>query len=142
MLKKIFLTLSTLSFLFCFGTLTLASNIGAEVKDSANKTGNTINNALNGTKDAATNAGNTINNGLNHAGQAIQNTVNIPRAATVDRTNTGSNYVATRTAANQPLNTMATAWSWTIVGITTVAIGGLIWYYMSDTNRRKLKDER
>ena len=45
--------------------------------------------------------------------------------------NQGTNYTATRTAADEGtlLGMNATAWTWLIIGMVGIAIIALVWYY-------------
>ena len=113
------------------------------IKDGANnvkdKTQDAMNNAKNGTekagndvKNAAENAGNNVKDGMQNMGNDMNNGMN----------NQGTNdYTATRTATEQNTgnNTQnwmnRDIWTWIIVGIISIVIVALIWYYASRNNR-------
>lgn len=162
-MKKTFLILSTLSFLFCFSTLCLASTASNVVTDSMNKTRSTINGAVEGVKNTAGHAANAVTNATNINDGNTGNARNAGNtgvtagtgAGTSTGTGTGATrrsidagaartdttgYTAARTAATNAVNSTRTMWSWVIIGITTLAIAGFIWYYVSDANKARLRD--
>ena len=145
MLKKAFLILATLSFIFCFSTLSLAAHVPNSTRDTMRNAGNTVGGAIDGIKNATGNVGNSISNTMHHDASLHGTTGTDTRNAgthTGTHTGTTTGYNATRTAAPDHMNRTTTTWSWIIVGATVLIIGGLIWYYVSDANRSKLRDER
>ena len=86
----------------------MASDAGNMITRGIDSTKNTMSDMSNGLKNAENNmiAGMTSNNGTN-------------------------NYTATRTNAdtNTWLGMNATAWTWLIMGIVTIAIVSLVWFY-------------
>ena len=148
MLKKAFLILATLSFVFCFSTLCLAAHVPNTITDSMHKTGNTINGAVDGVRNAAGHTTNAVNNGLTHNTPAGTTTHNITGVGAPTGTGTAAHragtggYTAARTATPNTFNRTTTMWSWIIVGATVLIIGGLIWYYVSDANKTRLRTER
>ena len=112
-----------------------ADGAGNAVKDAANGTAGAINNGVDGLKNMA---GDTVNNakdGLNNAGNDIKNGAdNIGDSMRNADNNT---YEATRTATENPNNNdnqgfmNRDMWTWIIVGIITIVIIALIWYYAS-----------
>ena len=93
------------------------------VKDISNASKNAtgaMENAANNTTNAMTNNGNNNNTHKDTNNNTMRTT-----------TNNNGNYTATRTATNQAtfMGMNATAWTWLILGIATIAIVALVWYY-------------
>lgn len=131
MYKKLLTSIAILiigifSFTVCF------ANNGLE--DVANDVRNVVGGAENAVEDAAKDISNTskditggIENGANNMANDIMNNNN-------DNTKTSmknNNYTATRTSTtgNTLMGMNATAWTWLIIGIATIAIVALVWYY-------------
>lgn len=108
-----------------------ANGVGGALKDGAQNVGN-------GMSNAAENIGNSVNNSANNAGDQIKDSAdktgntmrnmgdgafNATRTATEDNTNNGSQGWMNRDM-----------WTWIIVGIITIAIIALIWFYASRNN--------
>ena len=151
MIKKSILIISIFCIMLMFGTATLAANTHTN-----NAITNTMHNAGNAVTNGAHTMGNTINNGVHNAGNALSgaigNTTNAGTRTTTGnagvRTTTGAypgtanSYTATRTGVFTP-GTTANIWTWAIVGITAVIIGGLVWYYVATNNSdNKISRER
>ena len=140
-MKKVCITLLTLSFVFCFGTITLATNnFVNEVKGTMNRTGEAIGNTVEG-------AASTAHDSVNKAEKNIEGTINNTKNAVTSTFDNSRNagYTATRTATTPDTTdntTMTMTWSWIIIGITILTIGGLVWYYTSDSNKSKIRNER
>lgn len=108
-----------------------------KTKDAANNVKDSGNNAVEGMQDAgnamvdgAENVGNDISNGMQNVEDNMENGE--------DRVNRNDDYTATRTATqggnNNGNGVMDNAWTWIIIAIITVAIIGVIWYYVSRNN--------
>ena len=97
---------------------------GNELRNSAQKTGNTVENAGNNMKNAMSD---NTNNQDNQNNPPDENT----------------NYTATRTSGEETFMGMTSnTWSWLILGIAAVAIIDLVWYYsMQLNNNKNHKDE-
>ena len=108
-------------------------------QDGANMIKDGAQNVGNGMSNATQDMGNSVNNGINNAGNEIKNSAdktgntmrnmgdgafNATRTATEDNTNNGSQGWMNRDM-----------WTWIIVGIITIAIIALIWFYASKNNR-------
>ena len=111
------------------------NSAGVAIKNGANDVKNVTEDAMNGAKNGAENVGNDVKNGMQNMGNDANNAMN-------NMNNQNNNdYTATRTAAEQ--NTGNTTqnwmnrdiWTWIIVGIITIIIVALIWYYASRNNR-------
>ena len=116
-----------------------ANGVGGAVKNGANMIKDGAQNVGNGMSNATQDMGNSVNNGVNNAGDEIKNSAdktgntmrnmgdgafNATRTATEDNTNNGSQGWMNRDM-----------WTWIIVGIITIAIIALIWFYASKNNR-------
>ena len=138
MYKKLAIVLSILivaifSFTVCFANDMVndavegARNVvgGAEnaVENAAKDVTNATKNATNSVENKMENATNTMNTNGEH---------NTTRNTTNDRvTSNASTYNATRTSAEGStlMGMNATMWTWLIIGIATIAIVALVWYY-------------
>ena len=135
MKKSIFIALFViLSLLFScsYVMATNDNNLAEGVK-------NTVNNAENMAENAGNSAAGAIKNGANDVKNGVQNMGNDAKNAMNNMDNNG--YTATRTATEQnAVNSTQNwmnrdIWTWIIVGIITIVIVALIWYYASRNNR-------
>ncbi len=142
MTKKIFVIIAVLFVTLFLGSSVFATNaiengardVGTEVKDSWDKMSGTVENAGNNIKGAM----NTMGNNIKGATESVGNTLK----TTMDGNNHSNNYQATRTssmAGNNLFRMNSTAWTWLILAVLAVAIGGLVWYYgtQNANNSRK-----
>lgn len=132
MTKKIFSFIIALSLMFSTSFVFAES----ELKDSADKTGNTMQDVVNGAgtvlkdagegiKDGARNIGEDIKDGARNVGEAVNN-----GAHDMTRTDNNDGYTATRTNNDGTIMGMSgTAWTWLVLAIAALAIVGLVWYY-------------
>lgn len=132
MTKKVFSFIIALSLMFSTSFVFAES----ELKDSADKAGNTMQNVVNGAgtvlkdagegiKDGARNIGEDIKDGARDVGGAINN-----GARDMTRTDNNDGYTATRTSDNGTIMGMSgTTWTWLVLGIAALAIVALVWYY-------------
>lgn len=146
MTKKIITILVACFALFLFSNIAFAENAGEEIKDSWDKTTQSMQNA------GAT-VGNTMKNAGDNIGDAMKNTGDKMGATLTDtdtndrmRTNNDDNpasYTATRTSTDFLGIRNNTMWTtWLILAILTVAIVGLVWYYgMQNTNNSRSRNE-
>ena len=136
--KKFLVGLLALAFICC-SSVCFATNAGAEVQNSAQKSGTTLENMGNGVKNVVQDIGNGIQGAADNVGNGIKNVLdgnhNNTNAGVATRTGTDG-YNATRTNANAGGMTN-TAWVWLILGIVGVVIVALTWYYVSQDNSRK-----
>ena len=144
MTKKIITILVACFAIFLFSNIVFAENAGEEMKDSWDKTTQSMQNA------GAT-VGNTMQSAGNNIGDAMKSAGDKMGTALTDtnddmRTNNDDNpasYTATRTSTDflgMGNNTMWT--TWLILAILTVAIVGLVWYYgMQNTKGSKSRNE-
>lgn len=154
MFKKVSLCIAIIAAMLLFTSFSFATNLGNEVQNSMEKTGNTVGNMVEG----ATNAGKEV---VNNVGNAVSGTMNNIRdgfntvtddmnnnSATDDindstannQNDTNNNYIATRTATFGAGTNNSTMWIWVVLGVVALLIIGLSWYYMSD-NRNSHNDE-
>ena len=113
------------------------NNAGGAIKNGANAVKDTTENAANDVKNTAENMGDDVKESGENMGNNIQNTMN----DNTDENNQGNDsYTATRTAAENSANTSNSGWmnrdmwTWIVVGIITIVIIALIWYYVSRNN--------
>ena len=130
---------------FCFA----AENNENPMHDAANSVRNVVGGAENaienGAKDisnATKDATNSMEHAGNNLGQDAKNTMNTVTDNNT-RTSNGNNYTATRTSTNGETTLFgmnSTAWIWLVLGIATIAIVALVWYYskqnVNNHNRR------
>lgn len=165
MKKSIFIISFIILSLFFSYSFVFAENAGEQVvngvrqtvngvenaaQDAANNTGNALQESGNNMKNKAQDAGNNIKGSLENAGNNLQNAgnnmMNSVENAGNDMMNSTDNmmnddgYTASRTAAetnnNQANGWMnRDMWTWIIVGIITIVIVALIWYYASRHNQ-------
>ncbi len=124
------------------GVKNTVNNAGDMAEDAANSTAGAIKNgaenAGNDIKNTAENAGNNVKDATQNAGNDVNNTMENMGNGAENQENNG--YTATRTATEE--NTGNTTqnwmgrdiWTWIIVGIITIVIVALIWYYASRNN--------
>lgn len=146
---------SIITFLICILAFSIClANDGNPLQEATNSVRNVVggaeNGIENGVKDLGNmtkNAGNSVEGAMNSAGDKAENAMN--SAGNTIKNDTSStqknnnSYVATRTSANGNATFMgmnATAWTWLIIGIATIAIVALVWYYSAQiTNNRNNK---
>ena len=136
MIKKVFLAFSILTVIFAIGTI----SFGANAATAAHNTVNTVTGAIGNTVNHATTAThNTVN--ATHGATGTTGTGTATHGAATTRTATpNTNYTATRTAA--PFGNMsATTWTWLIIGITTLIVAGLIWYFVATNDSDRVKSD-
>ena len=120
---------------FCFA----AENNEHPIQDAANSVKNVVGGAENaienGAKDISNttkNATNSMENAGNNIGHDAKNTMNTVTNNNHKATTNTNNYNATRTSASGDttlLGMNSTAWIWLVLGIATIAIIALVWYY-------------
>lgn len=136
-MKKKFFAISTLlcailviSCSAVFANTNMINTVEQSAKNMAAGAGNMITRGVDATKNTMNDLGNGVNNMGNNIAGTITNNGNNGKTGT--GTNNGAtNYTATRTSANTAtwLGMNATAWTWLIMGILTVAIVALVWFY-------------
>lgn len=146
MAKKIFMVAFAIIVLcLCCGVCFAAEgngssvNLGNEIMESLDKTGQSIENVVSGNvvRDAGNtvkDAGNNVKNGAENLGRDGRNTVD----GVVNDVNSGR-YNTTRTATEGTINngfsTMTTTtWMWIILVVAAIVIIAAIWYYATRTN--------
>lgn len=115
-------------------------NLGNEVMESIDKTGDSIENVISG--NIVGDTANTVKDGVNNVGNGVRDIGNDVKDG-VDNTNrtTTGNYNTIRTTTegtttnNNGINTMtATTWMWIILIVAAVVIIAAIWYYATQNN--------
>ena len=143
MFKKISLCIAIIAAMVLFTSFSFATNLGNEVKDSMEKTGETVGNmvegATNAGKDVVNNVGNAVSGAMNNVKNGINSVTNNMEGNTNNQNTANNNYTATRTATFGT-GTNGTIWMWVILGVVALLIIGLSWYYMSD-NKSSHNDE-
>lgn len=115
------------------------TNLGTEVKDSADKSKTTLQNAGEGIKNIASDIGSGVQGATTSITQGVQNMFD-GHNGTTNRTDgigtTNGNYTAARTSTDRLTGTTMTntAWVWLILGIVGVVIVALTWYYVTQNN--------
>lgn len=121
MAKKIFSFIIALSIMFATSFVFAES----ELKDSADKTGHTMQNVVNGAGTILKDAGEGIKDGARNVGETVNN-----GARDMTRTDNNDGYTAARTSNNGTIMGMSgTTWTWLVLGIAALAIVALVWYY-------------
>ncbi len=132
------LTFLLVSSVYCYA---MDTNFETEMQESANKTGETMQNAGNGIRNATEGIGNMaedVGNSMVNAAEKVGNGIKEFFNGDDSNSTTGNTYNATRTSADVTggeASMANTAWIWLILGVTGIIIIALTWYYVSqDTN--------
>lgn len=125
MYKKILTAISIL--IICIFTFSVCLATDNNImQDAANGVKDAVGGAENAIEDGAKGISNTAKNVTGGAENAVSNMGK-------STTSNNNSYVATRTATDTTGSTFmgmnATAWTWLIIGIATIAIVALVWYY-------------
>ena len=110
----------------------MINDAGSHIKNAVEDTGNAVKGGVESIGNGIKDVGNSAVSGLNDATQTRNN-----NRTTGSMTNGNNNgrYSATRTATNGTFMGMnGTTWTWFILGITALAIVGLVWYYAMQNN--------
>lgn len=146
MKRKSFILLITVV-LLSFSTISLADDMGNNVKNAVNGATNTVvdgvQNLAEDVRSGIGKAENTIENGVQNVGNAVMDGANDVMDTTnniVDDDNNGdTNYMTTRTIGEDTSiinNTAATTWTWIAIAIAGLVIVGLVWYYASERTHK------
>lgn len=123
--KSIVILITFLTFLVLSSCCVFATNLGDELKNSWNKT-----------EQGAQNVGGAISN--------VTNKNLTTHSSTATGTSTSSDYSATRTGTTETTGNITGltpyAMTWIIMAITAAIIVGLIWYYGTQNNETRIKD--
>lgn len=110
------------------------NNLSNDIQNAMNNAGNAVQNTANNASGAITNG---ANDAINEAKDSAEKTGNNVKNTAENAGNTVKDYTATRTSvdeatSNNTKNWMnKDIWTWIIVGIITIVIVALIWYYAS-----------
>lgn len=110
-------------------------NLGNEIMQSVDKTGDSINNVISG--NSIRDAGNSMKNGVNSVMDGMENETRNNISGVVNRdTNGDYNVTRVQTEGNgENMNTMSTTtWMWIILVVAAVVIIAAIWYYVTENN--------
>ena len=128
-MKKKFFVISALLVVFLlisysstFANTNMINTVEQSVENMASDAGNMITRGIDSTKNTMSDMSNGLKNAEN----------NMIAGMTSNNGNNGTNnYTAMRTNATTAtwLGMNATAWTWLIMGIVTIAIVGLVWFY-------------
>ena len=146
MSKKVFATLLIVfALVLCSNFSFAANNLGDNIKDSMNKTGIAMQNMGNDVKNAVSGAGNAVEGMFSNDNNNNQNNDNKMMSGIMNNNDNNGSYTATRTATatnGTLLGMNSTAWTWLILGIATIAIVALVWYYgkQYDNNKTRIDD--
>lgn len=155
MKKSIFIISFIILSLFFSYSFVYAENAGQQVvngirdtvggvenaaEDAANGTAGAIKNGTENVKNTAQDAANGAKNGMENAGDNTMNAMD--NADNNMRNNMDNGYEAKRTATESPTTNNngnqgwmnRDMWTWIIVGVITIVIIALIWYYASRNN--------
>lgn len=148
MYKKLFAIVAVLIIgIFSFSVCLATDN--NMFQDATNGVRNIVGGAENALENGARSIGNTTKSATNSIENGARNTTDTTTDRSTNGTtngtatgttgNTSANgYTATRTNADTRTTFMgmtATAWTWLIIGIATIAIVALVWYYGNQTTR-------
>lgn len=147
--KGLFVGLAVIILCLCCGVCFAAEgsnnsiNLGNEIMESIDKTGDSINNVVSG--NAVNDAGNAVRNGVNNVKNGVDDIGNDARNiddGVVNRSGSnGGNYNAIRTTTEGTQGTTTnfdamstTTWMWIILVVAAVIIIAAIWYYATQNN--------
>lgn len=113
-----------------------ASNLMSDIKSSGDKAGTALKNAENHIENSVKDTANGIKNASSSMMSGAMNFGNNMKSK-IDTSSNGD-YTAEKTSANDNtvLGMSATAWTWMIFAIVTIAIVALVWYYGSQYEHR------
>ena len=133
-----------LSFSFCLANdaTNMLENAANGVKNAVGGAENAIENAASGVTNTARNMTEGMENGANSVTNSMRNATNSAKDTNDNMNNDG--YVATRTATDTGAATFmgmtSTAWTWLIIGVATIAIVTLVWYYGNQLKASRYDD--
>ena len=147
--RKLLIGLITILTIVFSSSLCFANNAlndaahGAQnvVGGAENAIKDTVNGAANITKDMT----NKAENGMNNVANSIKENGNNDNTKKDTNNETANNngYTAVRTSTDGTTTFMgmnATTWTWLIIGIATIAIIALVWYYSTQFTNSSYKD--
>ncbi len=137
--KTLFVILAVIVLCLCCGVCFAAEgngdsiNLGNQIMESIDKTGESFNNVVSG--NATKDMGNGIRDGVNNVKNGVEDAGN----AVVNRTTRDGDYNAIRTqtegtATGNGLEMTTTTWMWIILVVAAVIIIAAIWYYATQNN--------
>lgn len=161
--KSLFIGLAIIVLSLCCGIsyateteeVLAATNLGNQITESLNKTGDSANTAIKATTEGISNIKTEATNSINHGMNMVNDGVHNNNGSTTDTRNYNStrtgvsgvnghdgvstgtrNYNATRTSTTAPMLTgmSTTTWMWVILAVAAIIIIAAIWYYATQTN--------
>lgn len=138
MSKKIFLAILTVLFITCCYSVTFASNMMNNAKNTVMNAGNSIGNSIVKAKDSVVGGAKNLTNDVEKAGTSTMSGAKDTTYSTIDSGSMQTTqYDATRTSANSNLLGMdSMTWSWIIMSIVGIVIVALVWYYGAQYEHR------
>jgi hypothetical protein len=139
MSKKIFLTILTILFIICCYSVTFATNMMNDTKNTVMKAGNSIGNSIVKAKDSVVGGAKNLTNDVEKMGTGAIDTAKDTTYSAIDGGSMmqTTQYDATRTSADSNLLGMdSMAWSWIIMSIVGIVIVALVWYYGAQYEHR------
>ena len=126
------------------------TNAGNAIEDTMQNAGNTVQGAMNTSGDTMQDSMDRTENTMENAEHKIEETGNTLEKDIKNTTSgvTNSNndgYTAARTATNGNATFMgmsSTAWTWLILGIATIAIIAVVWYYSTQITTENNNSKR
>lgn len=136
MAKKIFMFFAIIILSLCCSVCFAAENnsnvnLGEEITDSINKTGDSVRNVTNDVMNGVNgNARNNNNNNYNNG--------NYNRNNNTDNNVFTNGYNAVRTSVDDVAtgNMSTTTWIWIILAVAAIIIVAMVWYYAVQNNDR------
>ena len=133
MAKKIFASLAIIMLSLCCGVCFAAENnsnvnLGEEITNSLDKTGDSMRNVADDVMNGGTNRNNNTNN----------NNTTDNRTGYTNGNGFTQGYNAVRTSVDDVAtgNMSTTTWVWIILAVAAIVIVAMIWYYATQGNDR------
>lgn len=140
MAKKIFMFFAIIILSLCCSVCFAAENnsnvnLGEEITDSLNKTGDSVRNVTNDVMNGVN--GNARNNNNNYNNNNYNNG-NYNRNNNTDNNVFTDGYNAVRTSVDDVAtgNMSTTTWIWIILAVAAIIIVAMVWYYAVQNNDR------
>ena len=123
---------------FSFANDNNSINLGNEIMQSVDKTGDSFNNMISG--NTIRDAGNSMKNGINSMMNGTENMVNKVENGVnnIGNMNMAGDYNVVRTDVEGTTNNFSTmtttTWMWVILVVAAIVIIAAIWYYATQDN--------
>ncbi len=127
----------------CFAEASNTVDLKSEIKDSMDRTRESVGNVTNGIVSGSENMVNSITNGVDNIGNDMNNMIDNDMSYTRNMSNSNlnnmGNYNTTRNAVGENYNTdqmNTNTWIWIILAIAGIIIAGTVWYYSMQGDQR------